>query len=68
MFVQMIVKTFVTIIYNDNNHATVKIVWWYKSKYKTRAKRSYGACDEVGRAKSSYGMSSGKILRINILL
>ena len=31
----------------------------------TRAKGSYGTCDEVGRAKSSYCMSSSKILRIN---
>ena len=31
---------------------------------RTRAKSSYGTCDEVGRAKSSYGMSSSKILRV----
>ena len=34
----------------------------------TRAKNSYGTCDEVGRAKSSYGMSSSKILGINRLI
>ena len=34
----------------------------------TRAKSSHGTCDKVGGAKSSYGMSSSKILRINILL
>ena len=31
----------------------------------TRAKSSYVTCDKVGRAKSSYDMSSRKILRIN---
>ena len=31
-------------------------------------KSSYGTCDEVGRAKSSYGMKSSKIQRINRLL
>ena len=35
---------------------------------KTRAKSSYGTCDDVGRAKSSCCMSSSKILRINRLL
>ena len=35
---------------------------------KTRFKSSYGTNDEVGRAKSSYGMSSSKILRINGLI
>ena len=34
----------------------------------TRAESSYGTCDEVVRANSSYGMSSSKILRINRLL
>ena len=38
------------------------------SLVKTRAKSSYGTCDEARRAKSSYGMSSNKILRINILI
>ena len=32
----------------------------------TRAKSSYGTCDEAGTAKSSYGMSSSNFLRINI--
>ena len=35
---------------------------------RTRAKSSYGTCDEVRRAKSLYGMSSSKILRMNRLL
>ena len=39
-----------------------------KNKKRTRAKGSYGTCDEIGRATSSYGMSSSKILRINRLL
>jgi len=29
---------------------------------------SYGTCDEAGRAKRSYGVSSSKILRINRLI
>ena len=33
----------------------------------TRAKSSSGTCDEVGRAKSSYGMSSSKNLIISRL-
>ena len=37
-------------------------------KDKTRAKSSYGTCNEAGRAKSSYGTGSCKILRINRLL
>ena len=36
--------------------------------YTTRAKSTYGTCDEDGRAKSSHDMSSSKILRINILI
>ena len=39
-----------------------------KNKQKTRAKSSNGTCDEARRAKSTYGMSSNKILRINILI
>ena len=34
----------------------------------TKANSSYGTCDEVGRAKSLYGMSSSKILRANRLI
>ena len=36
--------------------------------YKTRAKSSYGTCDQARRAKSSYGVSSSKIIRINRLI
>jgi len=39
-----------------------------KSSKRTRAKSSNGTCDRVRGAKSSYGMRSSKILRINRLI
>ena len=40
----------------------------FQHEKETRAKSSYGTCNEVGKAKSSYGMSSSKIKRINRLI
>ena len=52
---------------SGKNHETKSKIF-REIRNKTRAKSSYDTCDEVGRAKSSYGMSSSKIIRINRLI